>query len=254
MHLGERSFPLDTFWFIFIFSFVPILIWAYTSQLQQRRKSSYRSSSNSSSSTDSHLKTTNVQKYTTLHQNQSPSIYRKNVVPRLNQQMRLARVHDESIGTLISVPTDLLNVLRRRAIALYQAEQELSWQQAAWDILELENSGREQPLLTVLPQQVADPLVTSLLLQAGCYEDAVAYFCLSTGSSRGEAVTAVGYIQTLNEQGETFLFEEQGQAVDPIALQFLLKAGYKLLAIRYYRTRTGVGLSAAKQAIEEFTK
>lgn len=181
----------------------------------------------------------------------TPQPISKERFTRLNQRMRLEKARQRVVVSLAVPPTNLINILRQQAILLYQEENGLSWQEAAFDVLELEH-GEQQVPRQLLPSQGADPRVTSLLLHADCREDAIAYFCASSGASQEEAIDAVDYIQTLNEQGEIF-FEESSQLPDPFALQFLLQAGYRLLALRYYRACTGVSMIEAKQEIERLS-
>src|SRR5690242_3596391 len=114
--------------------------------------------------------------------------------PRLRENIRQVQVRRELLNTLNAPPTSFVALLRYRAIDLYRIQHDVSWDEAARAVRAL--YGNDNSALAS-EQQGADPLVTALLLQAGCRQDAIIYFCQSTGATSSEAVGAIEFIQNL---------------------------------------------------------
>src|SRR5689334_7880375 len=114
--------------------------------------------------------------------------------PRLRENIRQVRVRRELLNTLTMPPASFVALLRYRAIDLYRSQHDISWEEAARAVTAL--YGNDNAVFSS-EQQGADPLVTALLLQAGCRDDAIVYFCQSTGATPAEAMGAINFIQTL---------------------------------------------------------
>src|SRR5262249_20860639 len=129
------------------------------------------------------------------------------------------------------------------------------WEEAIRAIDRLEPVPDEEDVLpSITFQQGTDPLVTALLLQAGCHDDALAYFCQSSGATSQEAEEAGAFMQSrVNENNWPALREDliKASALDLASLQFLLNTGNRSLAIQYYRERTDTGWFDAYKAVEE---
>lgn len=179
-----------------------------------------------------------------------PLIKNENRYTLLLKHTQQARARHGFVNTLNACPDALVSLLCQRAISLYREEQGCSWSQASIAIEELLYPSARQNHWQPAPSGV-DPMVTVLLLQANCREDAVRYFCWSSGADRAEALEAIDHIQRLVDSGNTLFLEHQKRVPEPAVIQFLLQAGYQLLAIRYYRDCTDVSLIEARAAIEE---
>lgn len=175
--------------------------------------------------------------------------------PQLSAGIQQARARRELVTTFSSPLTALLNMFSARALDLYCEHAGVSKSEGARAVADLmdDAAGEQTPVQLSFPNG-ADPLITLLLLHANCRDDAIRYFCLSSGASPAEAREAIDTLQPLAESASWFFFEEgmlDKPVLDPASLQFLILAGYKTLAIRYYHRRTAVGLSEAKKAVEE---
>ena len=175
--------------------------------------------------------------------------------PQLSAGIQQARVRRELVTTFATPLTALLNVFSARALDLYCQHAGVSKPEGVRAVIDLmaNAAGEQTPVQLPFPNG-ADPLITLLLLHADCRDDAIRYFCLSTGASPAEAREAIETLRPIAESASWFFFEEgmfNKPALDPASLQFLIRAGYKTLAIRYYHRRTAVGLSEAKKAVEE---
>jgi hypothetical protein len=170
--------------------------------------------------------------------------------PRLRENIRQVQVRRELLNTLNAPPASFVALLRYRAIDLYRIQHDVSWNEAARAVNTL--YGNDNAAWTS-EQQGADPLVTALLLQAGCRQDAMIYFCQSTGATSSEAVEAIEFIQNLLNKND-WSFAQGAFELDPASLQFLIRSGYEALAIRYYRERTDVSLTEAYKIVQEMTR
>lgn len=167
--------------------------------------------------------------------------------PRLRENIRQVQVRRELLNTLNAPPASFVALLRYRAIDLYRMQHDVSWDEAARSVNTLYNNDA----LASEPQG-ADPLVTALLLQAGCRQDAIIYFCQSTGATSSEAVGAIDFIQNLLNKND-WSFAQGTFELDSASLQFLIRSGYEALAIRYYRERTDVSLTEAYRIVQEMS-
>jgi hypothetical protein len=170
--------------------------------------------------------------------------------PRLRENIRQVQVRRELLNTLTSPTASFVTLLRNRAIDLYRSQHDVSWEEAVRAVDAL--SGNDNATSSA-GQQGADPLVTALLLQAGCRQDAIIYFCQSTGATPAEAMGAINFIQTLLNYND-WSFAQGTFELDPAALQFLIHCGYEALAIRYYRERTDVSLTEAYRIVREMPR
>jgi hypothetical protein len=170
--------------------------------------------------------------------------------PRLRENIRQVQVRRELLSTLNAPYTSLVDMLRYRAIDLYRSQHDVSWDEAARAVSALFDS--DEAAISSR-QQGADPLVTALLLQAGCRHDAIIYFCQSTGATPAEAQGAVNFIQTLLNYND-WSFAQGTFELDPASLHFLIHSGYDALAIRYYRERTDVSLTEAYRIVQEMSR
>jgi hypothetical protein len=170
--------------------------------------------------------------------------------PRLRENIRQVQVRRELLHTLTAPHVSFVALLRCRAIDLYRIQHDVSWDEAARAISALYNNGE---VVFSSEQQGADPLVTALLLQAGCRQDAMIYFCQSTGATSSEAVGAIDFLQNLLNKND-WSFAQGTFKFDPAALQFLIHSGYDALAIRYYRERTDVSLVEAYRIVQEMSR
>ncbi|GHO49422.1 hypothetical protein KSX_75850 [Ktedonospora formicarum] len=167
--------------------------------------------------------------------------------------MRQQKARTQLVRQFKAPSLALITLVRERAIQLYQEENSVSYSEAMHTILDLEgyNSSHsiDQSLTT---QPGADPIVTILLLKAGYEEDALTYFCSSTGSSPEEAHEAIAYLQEDIAEGRDLWLFHQARTPEPAIIRFLLQRGHSLIAIRYYRDCTDVNLSIAQNAIKEY--
>lgn len=178
--------------------------------------------------------------------------------PQLSASIQQAKARRELVTTLAYPLTTLLNVSLARAIDLYCEDYSVSGPEGARAVADAmhDGTGEKSPTQCSFPNG-ADPLITLLLLHANCRDDAIDYFCLSSGASLAEAREAIDTLQPLARSASWFFFEEgmpNEPPLDPASLQFLIRAGYKSLAIRYYRRRTAVSLTEAKKAVEKLSQ
>jgi hypothetical protein len=170
--------------------------------------------------------------------------------PRLRENIRQVQVRRELLNTLNAPYVSFIDLLRYRAIDLYHAQHDVSWDEAARAVSALFDN--DEAAISFGPQG-ADPLVTALLLQAGCRHDAIIYFCQSTGATPSEAQGAVNFIQTLLNYND-WSFAQGTFELDLASLHFLIRSGYEALAIRYYRERTDVSLTEAYRIVQEMSR
>jgi hypothetical protein len=169
--------------------------------------------------------------------------------PRLRENIRQAQARRELLNTLNAPTASFVALLRNRAIDLYRSQHDVSGEEAARAVDAL--YGNDNAVLSTEPQG-ADPLVTALLLQAGCRQDAIIYFCQSTGATSTEAMGAINFIQTLLNYND-WSFAQGKFELDPASLQFLIHCGYEALAIRYYREQTDVSMTEAYRIVQEMS-
>ncbi|GHO94949.1 hypothetical protein KSF_049970 [Reticulibacter mediterranei] len=168
--------------------------------------------------------------------------------PRLRENIRQVQVRRELLNTLTAPSASFVALLRYRAIDLYRSQHDVSWEEAAQAINALYDNAA-----LASGQQGADPLVTALLLQAGCRQDAMIYFCQSTGAISSEAVGAIDFLQNLLNKND-WSFAQGTFELDLASLQFLIHCGYEALAIRYYRERTDVSLTEAYRIVQDMSR
>ncbi|GCE45499.1 hypothetical protein EI42_05463 [Thermosporothrix hazakensis] len=170
---------------------------------------------------------------------------------KLQERLQKVQAQRTVTRTLIGPAFLLQQALSHRAMTLYAQEMGISVQEVARACMELERA-YSIGMPSETPSQGADPAVTTMLLRAGCRDDALLYYRLSSGATPQEAESAVNYLQELMSAGLLSLDEESRQPPDPFALHFLVRSGYRLLALRYYRERTGAPLLVAREALERF--
>jgi len=164
-------------------------------------------------------------------------------------------VRHDFVRTLQAPPAMLLAVLQLRAILLYQEQDGTTWQEAWQTIHELVNvESYSSETLGASTHQGTDPMVTYLLLRAGYRDDAIAYFRWGSGAGLPEAVDAINFFQQHIIGDGTQYPDLPRRVPDLDSIEFLLRIGRKLVAIRYYRECTGVNIIAAKDAIVTFQK
>ncbi|GHO89263.1 hypothetical protein [Dictyobacter formicarum] len=192
----------------------------------------------------------------TIHAERSPLLYQQISQVRENRQSIVAAfrpVQTTLVRTLAQQPASLLYVLEQRAIMLYQEQEGTSWQEAAAAIRDFAAMyGDPSAVARNSSVTYADPMVMYLLLQAHCRRDAEAYFCSSTGAEAEVAQTVIQQIEQMIESSDATALEQGKRDPDLQAINFLLRAGYILLAIRYYRDCTEVSLQEAREAIQGY--
>ncbi|GLV60451.1 hypothetical protein KDH_72700 [Dictyobacter sp. S3.2.2.5] len=192
----------------------------------------------------------------TIQVERSPLLYQQISQAREQRQGIVAAfrpVQTALIETLARPQASLLSVLEQRAIALYHEQEGTSWPEAAQAIREFTSMYGDQ---SIEPEPAvtshADPMVMYLLLQAHSRQDAELYFRTCTGTGPEAAQAVIQQIEQMIEKSDLAPLEQGERDPDPLALDFLLRAGYSLLAIRYYRDCTGTNLQGAREAIQEY--
>jgi hypothetical protein len=179
-------------------------------------------------------------------------------IPAPHENVSRVQANQELLTTLTAVPAMLVNLLRYRAIDLYRSQYGVSWQEAARAVEQLGcASGEEDRTASISFPQGADPLVTALLLQSGCRDDALVYFSQSSGTTSEEAEEAINFMQMMVDEHSWPSLRERlldDAAPDPASLQFLLCTGNRSLAIQYYRERTNTNWLDAYKVVEEMSK
>ncbi|GCE07069.1 hypothetical protein [Dictyobacter aurantiacus] len=192
----------------------------------------------------------------TIQMERSPLLYQQISQAREQRQGLIAAfrpVQAALVETLARPQASLLSVLEQRAIAIYHEQEGASWHEATRSVRELAamygaQSSEHEPAVTAH----ADPMVMYLLLQAHSRRDAELYFRNCTGAGPEAAQAVIQQIEQMIERSDVAPLEQGERDPDPLALDFLLRAGYSLLAIRYYRDCTGTSLPRAREAIQEY--
>lgn len=157
------------------------------------------------------------------------------------------------VTTLAQPPASLLYVIEQRAIMLYREQEGTSWHEAATAIRDFAAMyGDPSAVTEPMAPSHADPMVMYLLLQAHCRSDAEVYFRSSTGAEAEVAQAVIQQIEQMIENSDTTPLELGKRDPDPQSIDFLLRAGYILLAIRYYRDCTECSLQEAREAIHSY--
>lgn len=178
--------------------------------------------------------------------------------PSLRESSSKIQSERELLATLTAVHTTLIDLLRYRAIDLYCTQYGVSWQEAERAVDQLAHASSEkEPNEPIYFQRGADPLVTALLLQAGCRDDALAYFSRRGDTTLEEAEEAINFMQKMIDEHDWPTLRERlldPSAPDFASLQFLLDSGNRSLAIQYYRERTDTSWLDAYKVVGEMAK
>jgi ribosomal protein L7/L12 len=179
------------------------------------------------------------------------------VVDQLTKNMRASQLATNQ--ALYTNPNAIKLLLRSdnkaEAIKLYHVQMGVGWQEAkeAVDRLEMELK-KEQAARLEHNVKDADLAVLFFLTRAGHLADAAQYYSESLGVDSAEAKEAIKHLQQEINIGNQSLPELGKREVNPAVVHFLLRAGHKMIAIRYYRDCTEASLTEANRAVEEMMR